>query len=130
MDSACTQASVLRFGIDEQIDVIAQRGALGREAYTFALLGAFGEAHDIEDGGGLFRLLEEERDAIKAAYRMFHRNRCVAWSMRGFCVRMTDDLDLHAIGIGKGQHGLVKASATFNREMVAGETLRPEVDRG
>ena len=103
--------SIMRIRIDKQVDVIAERSALGGESNPAVFFSNFVEAQNVKDCSGRFRTVLKERDSEEAADGIFRRNRSKAGSVHRSGMGMSDELDLHPIRVEKRKHLLFEFSA-------------------
>ena len=125
--TACAHPAIGELGLDEHIDVIAQGAPICGKAKTSAVLADLVEAHAPQHGNGLFIATLTERHAEEATDRMLGRNIAGTRSLCLSGVRVADNLQPHAIRIGKAEYFFLESlTGAFHRNTGAEQTLLPE----
>jgi hypothetical protein len=118
-------------GIDEQIDVVAERCSFGCKAQAWTCFSDLVKAHDVKDAGGRFCLVFEEGDAEEASDGVLG---CDGGETRGFCgtgVGVAYEFKLHPVGIGEDQDLFFEALfASFDGDPEGEQAFFPVGHRG
>jgi hypothetical protein len=92
MNAACAGAAVGGFGVDDEIDVVAEGAAIGGIALAVAFFSDFVETEDVEEVSGAFCFVFEQGNSVETA------NCVLGWYVgeaRGVCggyIGVADDL--------------------------------------
>src|SRR5271167_379686 len=128
--TARAHPAIGELGLNQHIDVIAQRVALGGKTKAILLLGDFAESHGAEDGYRPFIASLAKRHPEEATDGVSRRNIAGARGLCLPCVRVADDLQAHAVRVGKAEDLLFKPLASAFRWNTRGQqAVLPELQR-